>query len=266
MEKLTEKEFEKIAKNLKEVSLSREQKESMLKNIYLRTPSELAPTPSPFAFTFFYSHQRMVGVLAIFVFAFTGTTYAAANSLPGQFLYGVKVDVIEPLKLSLTIGEEAKNEYKIHLLQKRVAEIEELQLGTKFDANSKSKSHNATLKNINALEGSAIFDSNGVNLEVSAEVENYNNIIGESFKIETNLLGKKKSDDSTKEGGGKENGEEINLAEKIESEIETGVEASLPEAVETKTETIKTRTKDAVQDTKDEVGDAVKEVTEDLSL
>lgn len=207
--KITEGEFDKLAKSLSEVRLSATQKEQMLKGIYETEVS----TPSPFVFLSFFSSQRMVATFAAFIFMLVGTGYAAADSLPGQFLYGIKVRVLEPVVLELTFEEEAQNGYKIHLLQKRVAEMRQLQVEAGINLEAQEASYYATERNVDDLETSAIFNEKGVNAKVNAQVETYNSLISKPFQIETSLL-------KTKESREKEETDETDEQEEISKAVE----------------------------------------------
>lgn len=187
--KINEQEFNKSTELLKGVRLAESEKASMLTNIYQTEMSiESQSVPSPFIFSSLFMRQRVMVVMASFVLIATGGGYAAASSLPGGPLYGIKVNVLEPLALGLTFDEVEKNEYKIELLQRRVAELEELRLNSAIDLESEKDSYHAAERNIAELEASAIFDDSGINVDVKTSVETYNSLISESFRLETKIM------------------------------------------------------------------------------
>ena len=187
--KINEKEFNKSAELLKGVRLTEAEKSAMLSNIY---QTEIAPEPSPVASPFIFSsmfmRDRVMVALASFVLILTGGGYAAAGSLPGDPLYGIKVNVLEPLALGLTFDESAKDEYKIELLQRRVAELQELRLNADVNLASEEESYHAAERNLAELEASAVYDNNGINVEIEASVNTYNSLISEPFKLETKVM------------------------------------------------------------------------------
>jgi len=187
--KINEEEFNKSAKLLKGVRLTEAEKSAMLSNIY---QTEIAPEPSgvvsPFIFSSLFMRERVMIALASFVLILTGGGYAAAGSLPGDPLYGIKVNVLEPLALGLTFDESAKNEYKIELLQRRVAELQTLKLKADVNLASEEESYHAAERNITELEASAVYDKNGINAEIEASVNTYNSLISEPFHLETRVM------------------------------------------------------------------------------
>jgi len=72
--------------------------------------------------------RKPVAVLMVLVLVSLGgaSTYAAAGALPGEPLYAMKVNVIEPVKGVLAITREAKAEFNASIALTRVKEVEEL--------------------------------------------------------------------------------------------------------------------------------------------
>jgi hypothetical protein len=73
-----------------------------------------------------YAWQLMSGVTASLCL-FVGVGYAAHVSLPGDTLYALKVEVMEPLAGSLETSEAEKLAYHISLLERRLEEAKLLQ-------------------------------------------------------------------------------------------------------------------------------------------
>jgi hypothetical protein len=186
--KITREQFNTAKKTFSQESLSDTQKNTMLSHIYVESEQAVAkPTVSPLSFYFVFFKQKAFVAVAVIVFASLGTTYASAQSLPGDLLYGMKVNILEPTGLALRFSEESKNEYKISLLKKRVDELEKLKQKGKLNDDSKKASSDATEKNIRALENSAIFNEEGENEYVSEKVKIYNTLIDSELKIETRI-------------------------------------------------------------------------------
>ena len=186
--KITREQFNKAQKTFSKKSLSDIQKHIILSNIY--SESEVAitrPVVSSSSSYFVFFRQKVFVAVAVVILLVSGTSYASAKSLPGDLLYGMKVNVIEPIGLALRFNEKSKNEYKISLLQKRVEELEKLKERGNINEDSQKASSEATNKNIKELEHSAIFDEKGGNVDVSEKLETYNNLIDAKLKIETNI-------------------------------------------------------------------------------
>lgn len=52
----------------------------------------------------------------------SGVSYAAGDSLPGEFLYPVKLNVNEQIKSQLKFGDESKAEFAMKLAERRIHE------------------------------------------------------------------------------------------------------------------------------------------------
>jgi len=186
---MNEQEFNKSAELLRGVRLTESEKASMLSSIYqTEIISKPSPTASPFIFSSLFMRDRVMVAMASFVLIVTGGGYAAAGSLPGDPLYGIKVNVLEPLALGLTFDEVEKNEYRIELLQRRVAELQELRVNTDVDLAIEEDSYHAAERNVAELEASAIFDENGINVDVKTSVDAYNSLISEPYHLETKIM------------------------------------------------------------------------------
>jgi len=74
-----------------------------------------------------YSHgmRSFAVVVVVMVFGIGGTSLAAQNSLPGDFLYPVMVNLNEGIKVALLTGS-AKAEYEVQRVKNRVDEIKQL--------------------------------------------------------------------------------------------------------------------------------------------
>ena len=77
----------------------------------------------------FFSLRPMVFLLlaAFLTVGLGGVSYAAESSLPGDFLYPMKVNVNEKIKLSLAVSAEAKADIETGFAERRMEEAEKLQ-------------------------------------------------------------------------------------------------------------------------------------------
>ena len=187
---IKEEQFNTAQKTFSQKALSDVQKSTMLSSIYAST-GQTVKTPvsshvSPYALFF---RQRAVVAMALILLV-SGTTYASAKSLPGDLLYGLKVNVVEPATLVLHFSEQSKNEYKISLLQKRIDELQSLQQRSTLDQEAQIKSSEATDKNVKELETSAVFNSQGQNSDISEKIKAYNATIDSNLQIQTNIKAK----------------------------------------------------------------------------
>lgn len=95
------------------------------------------PVPSPFTqitqtrFQAFISSwhvrsfQTAIAVFVIMIFGVGGSSIAAQNSLPGNFLYPIKVNINEGLKVVLLSGP-ARASYEVERVKTRIGEAKEL--------------------------------------------------------------------------------------------------------------------------------------------
>ena len=190
---MTEEQFNEIQKTFSKRSLSDDQKNIILSTIYREVgktefqsiPGSVVDSPINYYFSFF-KHKTFV-IMASFLLLLSGTAYASAQSLPGDLLYRMKVNMIEPTVLAFKFSEESKNEYKIELLQKRIEELEKLNSKSALDLNSQKESFKATVKNIKILEKSSIFNEQGENQGVSEQIKIYNGLMGDDLKVDTKI-------------------------------------------------------------------------------
>jgi len=65
-------------------------------------------------------------IIAIMLIAGGGTSYAAESSVPGDFLYPVKIEVNENVKSAFAVSNEAEASLQARLAEERLEEAEEL--------------------------------------------------------------------------------------------------------------------------------------------
>lgn len=110
-------------------------------------PVQAAPVHSPYQRLFIRSPfmallRKPAAALLIIVLVSLGgaSTYAAAGALPGEPLYAVKVNVIEPVKRTLAITSEAKATVNASIALTRVKEVEALAIKEQLTPEKGSKS------------------------------------------------------------------------------------------------------------------------------
>lgn len=186
-----ETEFNKAAKTLKGVSLTTREKDAMRKHIYEATEvgEVVASTPSPFVYSSFFRQRTLVALMAVFLLTASTSyaSFASLSSLPGEPLYEMKVNVLEPIGAAVRLNEKEKNQYRVTLLRQRVAEIKRLKEEDRLKSYNELISFKAAQKIIAEIEASLSFAAEAENLEIiSTQVETYNSIVlDESFKLKT---------------------------------------------------------------------------------
>jgi hypothetical protein len=121
--------YKKLNTEAGHLKLTQGEKSAMHAAIF-GAPSSVVVTRSSFVFL---SQRWMTALAALVVVVFAGgsTAYAAQGALPGQPLYALKTQVLEPVKLALAAGPAAKAAVHVEIAQARVAEAENLaQQGT----------------------------------------------------------------------------------------------------------------------------------------
>ncbi len=126
-----------------------------IKNIFIST------------FTFFKQRQLVALALAI-VLVFCGaggTAYASSNSLPGDLLYPVKINIYEKLETAFARGTEAKTRVSVKHAVTRIDEVEKLAVEGRIDK-SDEQSVNAGV----ALQSKEVQD-NILKLKVEGNID-----------------------------------------------------------------------------------------------
>jgi len=79
---------------------------------------------------------RFVGILTVVALLVTTTgtmAYAAEDAVPGDFLYSVKVDFTEPILEKMSLSAEARTQWNLRRVERRLREAETLQKRKEFD-------------------------------------------------------------------------------------------------------------------------------------
>src|SRR3989338_10455863 len=109
------------------ISLTREERERMKAAIHRYM--ELKPVRSSSSTFLAWDFSRIlfmrpiaIGLAVLILFSSAGLSYAAGNTLPGDFLYSIKTKVNEPLTGLLAISTTAKTEWAMDVAEERIKE------------------------------------------------------------------------------------------------------------------------------------------------
>lgn len=124
---MNEKDFNKEIHELKNIRLSKSEKESIFKNV-MSTPVESSYVKrSPIFVSIFTRHtQVFVAASLVLAMSFGGAIYASDDSLPGDVLYSVKTAMIEPVLDVVYSAPEDKLLWEEEKVERRIAEAEKL--------------------------------------------------------------------------------------------------------------------------------------------
>lgn len=175
---IKEENFNRAKRSFSDRSVSDVEKKVVLSEIY-SSGEEMSVA------SFFWGRKVFIAFAALLLLISGGTTYAATQSLPGEPLYGIKVNIVEPIGMALRIGEEARANYQLSLMDKRIKELETLEREGRSSDKAERQSSSAMLKNISNLEVVVDLDSS---LDISSRIEAYNSLISEEFNMESNLI------------------------------------------------------------------------------
>jgi hypothetical protein len=206
---IDQKQFNQARDNLAEQSLSDTKKQAILSDIYEHgsAPAQSGWILSPFV-QLFSARRVLAGALAV-VLLLSGTTYAA-GSLPGDTLYGMKVNVLEPAALAFQFGQQEETEYRLALLKERVEELKTLKQNSReqnrrVTDDSRQASRKATAKTIAGIARTAAADQKDTRDYLKRKVKTYNRLVGANVAINLQW-GAHTSTDSAKNRGAADSG------------------------------------------------------------
>ena len=125
------------------ISLTREERERM--RAVIHRYMELKPVRSSRKFLtwnlggFLFMRPIAIGLAVFVLFSSAGLSYAAGNTLPGDFLYSIKTKVNEPLTGLLAISTTAKTEWAMGVAEERIKEATVLAAGSRLNAEVQRK-------------------------------------------------------------------------------------------------------------------------------
>lgn len=160
--------------DLKKIQMSAQEKQKMLSAL----TSHMENNPIPKATTTWYSWMSFsrlqlvrVGV-AVLVLAMSGGVVAAAErSLPGDFLYPVKIHVNESIEGSLKVTPQAKAQFQEKKVVRRLKEAEALAVQGKLDNTTRVQIEREFDKNVKAYIKTNIDAKAGGNANTRVELK-----------------------------------------------------------------------------------------------
>lgn len=127
---------------IRKVVMTADEKNRIFENIMNSPVRSSKSVRSPYSFVSALYHNKAVyyAVVSSFVvFVGGGVALASTGSLPGNILYPVKVNVVEPLHSALTFSTQARAEYESSLATERLVEAETLANEGKLDKSKEDK-------------------------------------------------------------------------------------------------------------------------------
>lgn len=121
--------IDQFIKSAREVRLTDEAKGRTRSNLLAHMRVNPVRVISPYVSVFSSMFSRPVLALGVFLLVTLGgaTTFAASGALPGEPLYPIKVNVIEPIKgFAVAVSPEEKAKWQVSLAEERVREVEQL--------------------------------------------------------------------------------------------------------------------------------------------
>lgn len=144
--------WEQLLETAKEIRLSREDKaktgELLLRYMRMNPVREdndmrhniqRSPIIRLQLIQFFYKPMAIAMVLLVAITAGGGASLAAENSVPGDVLYPVKVGINENVRGAFAFSQEAKAEWKIQQVERRLQEAEKLAAAGDLSAEAAAK-------------------------------------------------------------------------------------------------------------------------------
>jgi hypothetical protein len=142
-------EFNSQFKNAQNIKLTQNEKDLMRMNLINIINNTKIESPYEFPSLFMKPMFSVFAAVLLVVIGGTGVSYSAANALPGDFLYGIKVHVNEEVAGVLISSPEQKLVWQEERVQKRILEIHTL---AKAGSLTKEKSDIAVMTLDNHLD------------------------------------------------------------------------------------------------------------------
>lgn len=128
---------------------------------------EVAPT-STSLFSFKFATMPLIILLAVMIGG--GTTLAAQNSIPGDFLYPVKISVNENVRAALAVSNDSEAKLQTDLLEERLQEAQKLQANGQLTTDTESTIAATISAQAQRAETAAENSSEAVKLETKAKI------------------------------------------------------------------------------------------------
>jgi hypothetical protein len=136
----------------KEIILSDMERSQIFRRIQSSSPASEAVAKNPwttYSFMLVWNRNRTLYcavISCLIILSARQIAYASQDSLPGDALYKIKIDIVEPLRGAFIFSSGAKAQYESSLVIKRLVEAETLASQNKLD-DSKQKQISALIEN-----------------------------------------------------------------------------------------------------------------------
>lgn len=156
-----------------------------------------SPWYSSMEFIFTRTFATAFSVILVFALG-VGTFSSVQRSLPGEALYPLKVNVVEPLEYTMAVGQVSKANLEIKNIDSRLREAELLEVQGRLsdsissDLENKINAHSENFNSIisNLTTENKVDDNSDVNIDFEANINAHSRIIdsiGTSTKEEGNI-------------------------------------------------------------------------------
>lgn len=176
------KKINNFKKEFSKIKLSKTQKHAILAKVYKESNYIPSVYISPYHK---FLKTKVIAMAMIALFVLSGTTYAAHHSVPGDILYPVKTDIIEPVRIAMTFNFESKQEYTFSLIDERISEIKTLESKNKLSEKKVQQSHQRIIRNLEVLTPLHLNEQKA--LEVKSRLQIYNEIISDFHHLKVPL-------------------------------------------------------------------------------
>lgn len=144
--------FKKGIKEIKKASLSKNEKEGMLARLTEYTVQNPITSAKKMSWFNFANRPAYAFVLASIVIIIGGNiSYAAADSLPGDVLYPIKIHVNEKVQGALKVTPKAAARWEEQKIEKRLEEVNKLVEKGKFDSVKREQVEKEVKKNVEII-------------------------------------------------------------------------------------------------------------------
>jgi len=154
-------------KHIKEIQLTEHERSVMFSRIsgYMESTAP-KPIPTPFNWFVFAHKTSVFAGLLLFIFSSTAVVVASQDSLPGDVLYPVKVNIKEPIVSAISFGKDAKLSMEVQKANERLAEAEKLSEVGRLSSNTRKEIEVRFEKHVEKMDMFTEVDSVYIDTEV----------------------------------------------------------------------------------------------------
>ncbi len=187
------KNFYKGIEEIKKLKLSDREKALVLRN--LKSHIEVNRSPWYSVTSYRWMYYSLGTVVLVFVLGLGGYS-GVKNSLPGDSLYSLKVDVVEPIRLNMAVGEIAKASVLSENFSERLLEAEILANQGRLSDSNGQEIENRLIKHTENISIVLSSSPNPENSELSDAKADLEAIINSHDRILTRIEEKSKNKSS----------------------------------------------------------------------